>query len=86
MTHGLSQVLSRPFFGCLKRVGRHESNEISTEETTNKRSKLEEDGEILPESGRYHTQTEYSHNAQKRKGTDEKSVNARVNKLYFCHI
>ncbi|XP_074626688.1 uncharacterized protein LOC141884733 isoform X2 [Acropora palmata] len=77
VTHGLSQVLSRPFFGCLKRVGRHESNEISTEEITNKRSKLEEDGEVLPESGRYHTQTEYSHNAQKRKGTDEKSVNAR---------
>lgn len=57
----------------------HENNEISTEETTSKRSKLEEDGEILLESGRYHTQTEYSHNAQKRKGTDEKSVNARVN-------
>lgn len=79
MTHGLSQVLSRPFFGCLKRVGTHETNEISIEETTNKRSKLEEDGKILTESGRYHTQTEYTHIAHKRKGSDKKSLDARVN-------
>lgn len=57
-----------------------ESNEISTEVTTNKRSRLEEDGKILPESGRCHTQTEYSHVKHKRMNTtDEKSVDARVN-------
>lgn len=56
-----------------------ESNEISTEVTTNKRSKLEEDGKMSPESGRCHTQMEYLHVTHKRKGTDEKSVDVRVN-------